>query len=322
MKTNARLCAALMACWIVEAAGQGFPARPVRVVIPFAPGGVSDFVLRAVADPVGAALGQPLVADNRAGGGGTVAADHVARAAPDGYTLMLGTGGNLAMAPSLFKALPYDPQKDFTPLALIARGQFVLLAHPSVPAASPRELIALARKGDAAAIRYGSSGIGAPPHLAAELFKSLARIDMLHVPYKGSAPMLTDLVGGHIDVGFDSIATALPHVRGGRLRALAVSGEKRSLTVPELPTIGESGLPGFRLSSFYAFVAPAGTNAAASERLAQEILKAGASPAVAKRLVDVGLDPDPQGGDRLAELLRSERSAWAGIVREAGITPQ
>lgn len=322
MKTDPRLCAVLMACWIAEAAGQGFPARPIRVVIPFAPGGVSDLVLRAVADPVGAALGQPLVADNRAGGGGTVAADQVARAAPDGYTLMLGTGGNLAMAPSLFKALPYDPQKDFTPLALVARGQFVLLVHPSVPAASPRELIALARKSDAASIKYGSSGIGAPPHLAGELFRSLARIDMLHVPYKGSAPMLTDLVGGHIDIGFDSVATALPYVRSRRLRALGVTGEKRSLAAPEFPTIAESGVPGFRLSSFYALVAPAGLNGSVRERLALEFVRAGALPAVSKRLVEVGLEPEPQGSDRLADLLRTERSVWADIVRDARITPQ
>ena len=242
MKTSVLMLSAVMGLNGLAAFGQGYPSRPIRAVIPYAPGGVSDLVLRSLSDPLAQRLGQPIVIENRGGGGGTVAAGQVARAAADGHLVMLGTGGNLAMAPSLYKSLSYDPQKDFAPIAMVARGQLVLVVHPSVPASSVRELVNLARTRPGQ-LNYASSGVGSPLHLAMELFKSLTHTEIVHVPYKGSAPMLADLAGGQVDIGFDSIATSLPHMQSGRLKGVAVSGEARSLAAPDLHTMAEAGVP-------------------------------------------------------------------------------
>lgn len=320
MKTSVLMLSAVMGLNGLAAFGQGYPSRPIRAVIPYAPGGVSDLVLRSLSDPLAQRLGQPVVIENR-GGGGTVAAGQVARAAADGHLVMLGTGGNLAMAPSLYKSLPYDPQKDFAPIAMVARGQLALVVHPSVPASSVRELLNLARTRPGQ-LDYASSGVGSPLHLAMELFKSLTHTEIVHVPYKGSAPMLADLAGGQVDIGFDSIATSLPHMQSGRLKGVAVSGEARSLAAPDLPTMAEAGVPGFKVTSFYAFVAPAATPKPIVERLSGAITALASTAEVHNRLVSAGLDPDVVGSDRLGEVLRRERVFWADVVRTAGISPQ
>jgi tripartite-type tricarboxylate transporter receptor subunit TctC len=250
-----------------------------------------------------------------------VAAEQVARAAPDGHILMLGTGGNLAMAPSLYRSLAYDPQSDFAPVAMVARGQFVLMLYPGVQAASVKELVSLARA-KPGHLKYASSGNGSPPHLAAELFKSMAKVDILHVPYKGSAPMITDMMGGHVEMGFDSIATSLPHIQSGKLRGLAVTGDRRSPAAPALPTVAEAGLPDYKVTSFYAFVAPAATPKAVVERLSREITELAESEGVQTRLVSAGLDPSSVGTNRLGQVLQQERAFWAKAMQAAQIEPQ
>ena len=317
-----RLLVALLAsCSATAAVAQDFPTRPIRIVIPFAAGGVSDIVARAVAEPMSKALGQPIVIENKGGAGGTIAAMELSRAAPDGYTLMLGTAGNLAMAPSLYRSPGYDPQRDLSPVAGVARGQFVLVVNPKVPAASVRELIDLART-KPGALAYASSGTGAPPHLAGEMFKSLARIDIVHVPYKGSAPMMTDLIGGQTQLAFDSVATAMPHVRAGRLKALATTGTARAPATPELPTMVEAGIADYDLTSFYAVVAPAGTPPAIVSRLAAEIVRAANSAEVRERLTAAGLEPAALESGELGALMQRERARYAKLIAAAGIHPE
>jgi len=285
-------------------AGVSLESRQSRDSFP-PPGGVSDLVTHAVAEPLSKSRGQPVLAENRPGAGGTAGAQFEARSAPDGYTLLLG-GGNLVIAPNLYKSLQYDPQRNFAPIALIARGQFVLVVHPQLPVDSVSGLIQLA-KSRPGQLRDGSSGVGAPPHLAGELFKSLARINVLHVPYKGSLPGLTDLMGGRIDMVFDSVATSLPHVRAEKLRALGVSAATRSLAAPDVPPIAESGLPEYDLSSFYALVAPSATPSAVLGRLSSEVTRVASSPDVRQRLVGAALDPAPLSRVDLAAVLKKER---------------
>jgi tripartite-type tricarboxylate transporter receptor subunit TctC len=300
-----------------SAMSQQFPQRPIRVVVPFAAGGVSDIIVRAVSDPVGKALGQPIVIENRGGAGGTIGAEYVARATPDGHVLLLGAGA-LTLAPSLYKNLSYDPARDFAPVALAAKSSYVLAAHPVVPASSVKDLIQLA-KSKPGQLRYASSGIGAGTHLTAELFKYMARVDILHVPYKGSAPMMADLIGGHVDIAFDSIGTAVSYVRSGKLKALAVTSASRSPILPEVRTVSESGLPSFETTAQFAFVAPQGTPAPIIERLSQEITRALNSTDAKSRLLAVGLEPATATPEQLASLLHRERFRWAAVVQSAGI---
>jgi tripartite-type tricarboxylate transporter receptor subunit TctC len=271
-----------------------------------------------MSDPLTKALGQPIVAENRGGAGGTLAASQVAQAAPDGHTLMLGNGGNLAVAPSLYKRLSYDPQKDFASIGMVARSQLLLVVHPSLPVTSVRELIELARK-KPGQVNYASSGVGAGPHLAAELFKSLAGVNIGHVPYSGSAPMLAALMGGHVDIAFDSIATSLPHARAGRLRALAVSGDSRSPLAPDLQTVAQAGVPGFGYSSYFALVAPAKTPTKVLGRISSELMRVANSTEMRERLQALGLEASPLAAAELDGLLRKERSMWSTIVETAGI---
>jgi len=321
MKTTLAMLFPALGLIAAAASANDYPSRPIRAVIPFAPGGVSDLVLRTISEPLGQRLGQPVVIENRGGGGGTVAAEQVARAAADGHVLMLGTGGNLAMAPNLYKSLSYDPQKDFAPIAMVARGQLVLVVHPAVPASTVKDLVHLARSRPGQ-LNYASSGVGSPLHLAMELFKSLTAIDPVHVPYTGSAPMLAALAGGQVDMAFDSIATSLPHIQSGRLKGLAVTGESRSAAAPALPTVAEAGVPGFRVTSFYAFVAPAATPKPVVERLSRAITDLASTSEVRQRLVSAGLDSSVVGYEQLGDVLLRERMLWAKVVRTAGIAPQ
>jgi len=301
-----------------QAAAQDYPTRPVRVVIPFAAGGVSDLILRTFSEPLSKTLGQSIVSDNRGGAGGTLAAEHVARSAPDGYTLMLGNGGNLAIAPSLYQALPYDPQRDFAPVAMVTRAQLVLVVHPVLPVSSVKDLVQLA-KSKPGQLTYASSGVGAGPHLAAEMLKSFTGLNVVHVPYKGSAPMLASLMGGEVDMAFDAISTSLPHIRSGRLKGLAISGDVRSSLMPDLPTVMESGVPKFNYASFFALVAPAGTPSSITGRLSREIVRICETADVRKRLENLGLNPVPLAAAELDALLRKERTFWAGLIKSAQI---
>lgn len=309
----------LCAFFISPSLAQNYPNRPIRVVIPFAPGGVSDLIVRAIADPLSKALGQPIVSDNRGGAGGTLAASQVAQSTPDGYTLMLGNGGNLAVAPSLYKNLSYDPQKAFAPIAQVARSQLVLVVAPSLPVSSLTDLIKLARS-KPGQFTYASSGVGAGPHLAGELFKSLAGINLVHVPYKGSAPMVAALMGGEVNLGFDSIATSIPLVRTGRLKAIAVSGASRSSAAAEIPTMGEAGLPGYNYSSYFALVAPMATDINIKERLSGEVLKIVSSEEIRSQFQGLGLEPSPLTAAKLDEELRKERAKWATVIESARIS--
>jgi len=302
----------------VPVAAQEYPTRPIRIVIPFAPGGVSDLIVRAISDPLTKILGQPIVPDNRGGAGGTLAASQVAQSTPDGYVLMLGNGGNLAVAPSLYQSLSYDPQKDFASISMVARSQLLLVVPPSLPVTSVKDLIQLA-KAKPGQMRFASSGVAAGPHLAGELLKSLAGVNITHVPYKGSAPMLTALIGGHVDMAFDSIATALPQVQSGRLKALAVSGDTRAPLAPDVPTVAEAGIPKFSYSSYFALVAPVGTPAKIAERLSREVTKVVDTKDFRDRLQALGLEAFPLSVADLDALLRRERSVWASVIQTAHI---
>jgi tripartite-type tricarboxylate transporter receptor subunit TctC len=319
MFRNTNAIIAVGFCAIVQTAGaQGYPSRAIRVVIPFAPGGVSDLIARTIAEPLSKTLGQPVVYDNRGGAGGTLAANLVARAAPDGYTLMLGNVGNLAIAPSLYKGLSYDPQRDLAPIAMVARGQNALVVHPTLPVSSVKELVRLA-KAKPGELKYASSGVGASPHLSAELFKFLAGVDIRHVPYKGSSPMLADLMGGQVELAFDNIATSLPHVKSGRLKVLAVSGSSRSPAAADIPTVEEAGIPGFVVNSYFAFAAPVATPTPVIDRLTGEITRIAVLPETQNRLLAVGLESMSLGRKPLDDTLRKERSTWARVIESAHI---
>lgn len=298
-------------------AAQTFPARPVRTIVPFAPGGGADIVARAILPRLGESLGQPFVIDNRPGGGTLIGAELAARAAPDGYTLFIGITGTMAINPSIYRKLPYDPVRDFAPITMLANGPNVLVVHPSLPARSVKELIALARSRPGQ-LAYGSSGIGGAPHLAGELFKSMARVDMIHVPYKGAAPATTDLLAGHIQIMFAGMGAALPHIQAGKLRALAVASETRSPALPDAPTIGEF-LKGFAAATWFGLFAPAGTPKEVITLLHREIGRATAREDVRKQLLSLGYEPATSTPDQLGQYVKDEIAKWAGVIKAAGI---
>lgn len=303
------LCAA-------AAVAQDFPSKPIRVVVPFPAGGGTDIVARIVLQKIGEGLGATFVVDNRGGAGGTIGTDLVAKAAGDGYTLGIVSGSH-AINPSLYRKLPYDTLRDFSPITLLVSGPGVLVLHPSVPARSVKELVALA-KARPGQLNYASAGNGTPPHLAAELFKSMVGVDMVHVPYKGNSQAMADLVSGAVSVSFPTIPSALPHVRGGRLRALAVTSRERSRIAPEIATLAESGLPGYDASSWYGMVAPARTPAPIVQRLHQEASKAIESGDVRGKLVQQGLDPIASSPQAFDAKIREDLVKWEKIVRVSG----
>jgi len=299
---------------------QAYPDKPIRLVVPYAAGAAADQLARAVGERLGPALGQTIVVDNRAGAGGTLGADNVAKSPADGYTIVLGTDASHATNLFLSKRFPYDPIKSFTPIAPAAVNHIVLVVHPSLPVKTVAELIAYG-KANPKKLSFGSSGPGSAHHLAGELFNERAGIDMVHVPYKGGGPAMTDLLGNSIPVLFASLATARPHIESGKVRAIAVVEGKRFHGLPGLPTIGET-LPGYAIASWFGFFGPAGLPPAITARLNTEINKALTQPAVREALEKAGMSATGGKPDELAAQLKAELAQREKLVKAAGIEPE
>lgn len=301
-------------------AATDYPTKPIRLVVPFSAGGTSDFLARTVAEKLGENLDTTVIVDNRPGAGGNIGSNIVAKADPDGYTLVLGTVGTHSINDSVYKEMPYDAVKDFAPISLIAAVPNILVANPSVKANSVQELIALA-KSNPGAITFASSGNGSSIHLSGEMFKSLAGVDMLHVPYKGSGPAVIDLLGGQVDIMFDNMPSALPHVREGKLKALAVTPSERSQAAPELPTIAEAGVEGYSAAAWFGLLAPAGTPQDVVNKLNAEMVKILAMPDVKERLAGQGAEAVSTSPEEFAEYIKAEQKKWADVVKASGFQP-
>jgi tripartite-type tricarboxylate transporter receptor subunit TctC len=308
----AMLCAA--AC-----AQERYPAKTVRIIVPFAAGGSTDIFARYIADKLADALGQTVVVDNRTGAAGNIGAELVAHAAPDGYTLLMATTGVMAINNALYRNPGYDAARDFEPVIFIASITNVLAVSPELPVKTVRELIALA-KSKPGVLSFASSGAGSSTHLSAELFKSMAGIDMLHVPYKGSSQAMTDLTAGRVSMIFDNMPSSLPFIKAGKLRGIAVTGAKRSLILPDLPTIAESGVPGYESMSWVGIAAPAGTPKDIVARLNREIGVILTQPDIREKFAQGGADPVGSSPQAFAEHIRLEREKWGKLIRERGIT--
>ena len=300
------------------AAEPGYPTKPIRVVHPFPPGGGTDAMARILQPKLSEALGQPLVMDHRPGAAGSIAAEIVAKSTPDGYTLLMGFSTVLTTNPSLYSKLAFDPLRDFAPITHLATSQYLLIVHPSVPANSVGQLVALA-KARPGSLNYASAGVGSPLHLAAELFKSRAGINIVHVTYKGGGPAAIAVLAGESQVVFASVAAALQHVRSGRLRALAVTGLKRSMLAPELPTMDESGFPGFNVTAWQSVVAAAGTPRGIIARLHDAIVRVSRLPENVQLINNIGYEPTGTTPAQLAEIIRTESALWAKVIKDANI---
>jgi tripartite-type tricarboxylate transporter receptor subunit TctC len=315
------LAIVLGALWFSQplplSAAQGFPSRPIRFIVPFPPGGGNDIVGRIVAQKLSESLGVVVVVDNRGGAGGTIGTDVTAKASPDGHTLLINNV-SLAVNATLIEKLPYDTLKDLAPVSLLGRQPNVLVVHPGVAATSVTELLALARA-KPGQITYGSGGIGTASHLATELLKLMTKTDMVHVPYKGLGPALTDLMGGRLQLIISTLASALPQVKSGKLKPLAVTTAQRSSFFPELPTMGESGVTGYEFSTWYGLLVPARTPAAVIGRLNDETVKALNSPALKQLFAAQGLEPVSSSPSEFGAYLKSETAKWAKVIRAANI---
>jgi tripartite-type tricarboxylate transporter receptor subunit TctC len=312
------LLLALACCASTDALAQAYPAKPVRLVLPFPPGGGTDVVGRLLAQKLGQALGQQLIVDNRAGAGGRIGTDLVAKSPPDGYTLLLATSSVMGTGPALYKKLPFDMPKDFAPVSLVAYTAYVLVTHPSVPAKSVKELVALA-KSKPGRLTYASSGAGGAAHLSGELFSSMAGVKMIHVAYKGSSPGMFSVVSGETDLMFNNALPALPQVRNGRLRALGVTTPQRSAVLPEVPTIAESGLKGFEVQQNYGVLAPAGTPREIVTRLNQEIGKVMRTEDAKSKLLADGSEAKVSTPEELEKMIVAEIAKWSKVIKQAGI---
>jgi tripartite-type tricarboxylate transporter receptor subunit TctC len=313
------LPAAVLAIFVTlgGAHAQDYPARPITMVIPFAPGGSTSIVGRVIADKMSETLGEKIVVENRPGAGGTIGTRAVAKGDPDGYTIALGYTGTLAIGPTLYAKAGYDPRKDFAPIGLIGGAPNSLVVHPSFPAKTVAELIALA-KASPGKINFGSAGTGTVSHITGEYFARAAGITLVHIPYKGTGPALVDLLGGHIPMAFAPIPATHANVSGGQLRALAVTSPVRTSLLPEVPTIAESGLPGFDASLYYGLVAPAGTPRPIIDRLNKELRAALASDEVKKRLVQDGTEPMPGSPEDYAAFIDKDERKWSQLIKESG----
>ncbi len=303
------------------AAGQAFSERPITLVVPFAPGGSSSTAARSVADKMSGILGQQIVIDNRGGAGGTVATRAVAKAAPDGYTLLVVTSGTVGTSPALYANLGYDARKDLVPIGVIAAAPNLLLVHPNIPARTLADLIRIARQ-SSSPIQYGSPGVSTLNHLTGELLAHRAGIKLTHVPYKGAAPALNDLLGGHIQVLFSAIPNAHGHVLAGTIHALALTGTQRSALLAQVPTFAEAGLPGFDVPLRYGLAAPAGTPRAVIDKLNQALNGALASDEVRRRLAVEGAEPQPTTPEAFAAIIDREVTMWTDLVKTVGIKPE
>lgn len=306
----------LTSAW--AALAQPYPSKPLRLIVPFPPGGSADILARTIGQKMSEGLGQSVVIDNRPGAGTAIGAEATAKAAPDGYTIMIGTVSSHAINPSLNTKLAYDPIRDFTPISPVASIPFALLVHPSLPAKSVDELISIARA-NPGVLNFSSAGNGTSNHLAGELFKSMARIDLVHIPYKGSAPALNDLLAGQVNMMFDLILTAAPHVKAGTVRAVAVTGKQRSSVLPDVPTIAESSLTGYEVSAWFGMFAPANLPVAVTQRLNAEIVRVMQLADVRERLASQGAEPMSGSADAFAGYVRTELAKWSSVVRTAGM---
>jgi tripartite-type tricarboxylate transporter receptor subunit TctC len=296
---------------------QEYPTKSIRIVVPFPPGGFSDVFSRIIGAKMHESWGQQVVVDNRPGAGGNIGADIVAKSPPDGYTLVMGTIGTHAINATLFSRLPYDPIRDFAPVAFVVGADGLLVVHPSLPVKSTKELIALARN-KPGALTYASAGAGTTSHLAGELFKSMTKADITHVPYKGNVPAITDLLSGQTTMLFATLPTVLPQVQANRLRPLAVLGSTRSAALPAMPTLAEAGLKGFEVSNWTGVFAPAGTPAAVVTKLNAEIVRVMRLPEVQERLPKQGLTFTPGSPQQFAAFVKSEKDKWGALVRAIG----
>ncbi|HVL08850.1 MAG TPA: tripartite tricarboxylate transporter substrate binding protein [Burkholderiaceae bacterium] len=298
-------------------AADKYPSKPVTIIVPFSAGGTTDILARIVGVKLGETLGETVIIDNRPGAGGNIGAAMVAKAKPDGYTLLMGTVGTHAINQTLYPKLNFDPIKDFAPLTRVANLPNLLVVHPSVPAKNVQELIAYA-KANPGKLNFGSSGNGSSIHLSGELFKNMTGIDMQHVPYKGSAPAVTDLLGGQISMMFDNMPSAIQHVKSGKLRPLAVTTAKRSPALPNVPTIAESGVKGYEATSWFGLLAPAGTPPAIINRLNADLVKILAMPDVKKQMAEQGAEAYSETPAAFAGFIKTETAKWAKVVKASG----
>ena len=300
------------------AAAQDYPSKPVRIINPFAPGGPTDLLARAVGPKLQEAWGQPVLVETRAGADGRIGIEYVARQPADGYTLLVMPTGAAVVNPHIFPKLPYDPLRDFAPVTLLATVENVLVVNPEVKAASVQELVALA-KANPGKLTFASPGVGSQAHVAGERLKSMADVQMQHVPYKGAAPAMSDLLGGQVSLMFLPMSSALKQVQAGKLRALGVASLQRSSAAPDLPTVAEQGLPGFEALTWFALMAPAGTSAGVVDRIAGDAARALRAPEVRERLLGLGANPVGNTPAELAQMLKREHAFWGELIRKAGI---
>jgi tripartite-type tricarboxylate transporter receptor subunit TctC len=320
MKSGCMIVAALAVAGLPSraVAADAYPSKAIRMVVPFPAGGTTDILGRIAGQKITEALGQQVIIDNRGGAGGNIGTELVAKSPPDGYTLLTDPGSTLTINPHAYSRLGFDPVKDFAPITILAEVPNILEVHPSMPVKNVKELIALA-KSKPGQINYASTGAGQSTHLSMELFKSMAHIDINHIPYKGSAPALVDLIGGHVTVMFDNMPTSLPHVRAGKLRAIAVSTAKRSFALPQLPTVAESGLPGFEVSVWFSVLAPAATPRDIVQKLNAVLVKALQSPDVKQRLAEQGAEPVGNTPEQFAATIQRDLAKWAKVVKDANV---
>ena len=316
MKKMLAACTVLLAV-SGAASGQSYPVKPIRLICPFPPAGAVDIASRATAHELQKLLGQPVTVENRPGAGGNLGGEQAAKAAPDGYTIFMNTSGIHAINPLLYSKMGFDPAKDLAPVVPLVALNNVLVANPSFKVGSVKVLVALA-KAQPGKITYASSGSGTSIHMSGELFKYMTGVDILHIPYKGSAPAVTDLIGGQVNIMFDNIPSSLPHIKSGKLHALATTGSKRDPALPDLPTIAEAGVPGYEAGVWFGLSAPAGTPKDIIARLNAEGVKATKSPEFVKRMSDLGYLIIPGTADQMADMLRAEVVRWTPVVKASG----
>jgi tripartite-type tricarboxylate transporter receptor subunit TctC len=310
--------ALVLACIAPVALGQAYPARPIRVIVPYPPGGTSDILARSLGDKLGAALGQPIVVENKPGANGNVGADLVAKAPPDGYTLLLADIGALAISPSVYPTLPFDPARDFAPVTLVAYSPHILVVNPSVPVTTTQELVALA-KSKPGKLNFAISGLGGAPHLAGVDFALRTGVQWEYIPYKGGSQAIADVAGGQADVTLNGMLATYPLVKGGKLKLLAVSSGQRMSAIPDVPTLAESGLPGFETGSWQGVVAPAGTPRDVVARLNSEIVRIVSSPEMRENLGKQGAEVRTNTPEAFATFIATEKAKWAKVVKEANV---
>jgi tripartite-type tricarboxylate transporter receptor subunit TctC len=315
--TTLSICALAVAC---SAHAQTYPTKPVRIVVPYAAGGNTDFTARAIAERMSPVLKQQVIVENRPGGATNIGSELVARAAPDGYTLLMGGASN-AINMSLFRKLPYDTLRDFDPIVLCVQGANVLVVHPSVPARNLKELIALA-KAQPGKLNFGSSGLGSSNHMAGELLKIMAGINIVHVPYKGNAPAITDLLGGHVEMAFSGVPALVPHIQSGRLRAIAIGSLKRFPALPQVPTFDESGLKGYEATTWFGLMAPAKTPKEIVSRWNSEVDRILKSAELRERFINDGLEPMGGSPETFAKFIRAEIDKYARVIKAAHVPQQ